>query len=81
MSNDLFQQLEEWNLSREKLNEYAELLGRLTGLPQCSYDIAENFQEEVRHELELWRKLEPNFGDRNAAVMAYAAACNEHNKE
>lgn len=81
MSNDLFSQLEEWNLSREKLNEYAELIGRLTGLPQCSYDIAENFQEEVRHELELWRKLEQNFGDRTAAVMAYASACNEIDKE
>ena len=81
MNSDLFLQLEEWNLSREKINEYAELIGRLTGLPQCSYDIAEKFQEEVRHELELWRKLEQNFGDRNAAVMAYASACTEKDME
>ena len=81
MDTKLFQPLEEWNLSREKLNEYAELLGRLTGLPNATYDIAEKFQEEVRHELELWRKLEQNFGDRTAAVMAYASACNEIGKE
>lgn len=74
MDNDLFLQLEDWNLSRETLKEYTELIGLLTGLPNVTYAIVESFQEEVRHELELWQKLAPHFKNRDDAVTAYCAA-------
>lgn len=50
MHNELYLKLEEWNHSNETLNEYTEIIGRLTSLPSATFDIMENFKAEVRRE-------------------------------
>lgn len=81
MHDKLFFLLDDWNQSNETLNEYAELVGRLTSLPSATYDIMENFKAEVRREMELWQKLSPRFESRQHAALAFAVEVEKRNKE
>lgn len=81
MHDKLFCQLDDWNQSNETLNEYTEIISRLTSLPSATYDIMENYKAEVRRELELWQKLSPRFESRHQAACAFVAESNRRNKE
>ena len=81
MHDKLFCQLEDWNHSNETLNEYTEIIGRLTSLPSATYDIMENFKAEVRREMVLWQSLAPRFESRHRAALAFAAEVSKRNKE
>ena len=81
MHDNLFCQLEDWNHSNETLNEYTEIIGRLTSLPSATYDIMENYKAEVRREMELWQNLSPRFESRHHAALAFAAEVEKRNKE
>ena len=81
MHDNLFCQLEDWNHSNETLNEYTEIIGRLTSLPSATYDIMENFKAEVRREMVLWQSLAPRFESRHHAALAFAAEVSKRNKE
>ena len=81
MHDNLFCQLEDWNHSNETLNEYTEIIGRLTSLPSATYDIMENFKAEARREMVLWQSLAPRFESRQQAALAFAAEVSKRNKE
>ena len=81
MHDKLFCQLDDWNHSNETLNEYTEIISRLTSLPSATYDIMENYKAEVRREMELWQKLSPRFESRQNAALAFAAEVEKRNKE
>lgn len=81
MHDKLFCMLADWQELREEQNEYTETLSRLAGLPNTVETILAAYKDCVEREAELWQSLATRFEDKDDALMAYAKACTQKEKE